>query len=86
MPRIIVFCGCDVQAMQTKSILDIARELNELQQLGQDGKLTQEHLSGGTFSLSNIGTVGGTYLKPVLVVPQVWTLHITAGSSRLGGI
>ena len=25
----------------------------------------------GTFSLSNIGTVGGTYTKPVLVVPQV---------------
>ena len=62
--------------MQTKSILDIARELNTLQTLGQEGQLKPEHLTPGTFSLSNIGTVGGTYTKPVIVVPQVGDLKL----------
>lgn len=59
------------QAVQTKSILDIAQELNALQELGKQSRLGPEHLAPGTFSLSNIGTVGGTYTKPVIVVPQV---------------
>ena len=51
--------------------MDIAAELNRLQDLGKQGKLGVNELSGGTFTLSNIGMVGGTYTKPVLVVPQV---------------
>jgi 2-oxoisovalerate dehydrogenase E2 component (dihydrolipoyl transacylase) len=35
------------------------------------GTITESHLSGGTFTVSNIGSVGGTYAVPVLVVPQV---------------
>lgn len=35
------------------------------------GKLGMADLTGGTFSISNIGVVGGTYLNPVVVVPEV---------------
>ena len=56
-------------------MLDIAKDLNRLQTLGAEGKLGVEELSGGTFALSNIGNVGGTYTNPVLVAPQVRAAH-----------
>ncbi|KHJ99207.1 2-oxo acid dehydrogenase acyltransferase, partial [Oesophagostomum dentatum] len=34
-------------------------------------KLSREDLSGGTFTISNIGPVGGTYVSPVIFPPQV---------------
>ena len=39
--------------------------------LGAAGKLGEAQLTGGTFSLSNIGNIGGTYMSPVIMVPQV---------------
>ena len=35
------------------------------------GTLTEAQLTGGTFSISNIGSIGGTYASPVVVLPQV---------------
>lgn len=60
-----------IKAVQTKSILDIAIELGQLQEAAAKGTLNEAQLSGGTFSLSNIGSIGGTYAAPVVVVPQV---------------
>ncbi|KPI97936.1 Lipoamide acyltransferase component of branched-chain alpha-keto acid dehydrogenase complex, mitochondrial, partial [Papilio xuthus] len=60
-----------IKNVQHKTILDIARELNILQEKGSKGQLGLSDLSGGTFTLSNIGIVGGTYAKPVIVPPQV---------------
>ena len=42
---------------QTKSVFDIAIELNRLHELGLQGKLPPSDIVGGTFSLSNIGAV-----------------------------
>lgn len=47
----------NVKNVQKLSIFEVAAELNRLQVLGETGKLGTEDLSGGTFSLSNIGTV-----------------------------
>lgn len=60
-----------IKQVQLKSILDIAIELGHLQEAASKGALTEAHLSGGTFSLSNIGSIGGTYAAPVVVLPQV---------------
>jgi len=47
----------NVKNVQNKSIFDIAVELNRLHQQGLTGKLTPDDLTGGTFTLSNIGSV-----------------------------
>lgn len=60
-----------VQNCQEKSLLDIQEDLNELKEIAAAGKLAGEHLTGATFTLSNIGSVGGgTYMNPLIVPPQ----------------
>ncbi|XP_053602955.1 lipoamide acyltransferase component of branched-chain alpha-keto acid dehydrogenase complex, mitochondrial [Plodia interpunctella] len=60
-----------IKNVQNKSILEIARELNNLQEKGRNGQLGLGDLSGGTFSISNIGNIGGTYTSPIILPPQV---------------
>lgn len=60
-----------IKKVHQMSVLEIAEELNRLQDLGLRGKLGAADLKDGTFSLSNIGSIGGTYAKPVILPPQV---------------
>lgn len=48
----------NIKNCETKSVYEIATDLNRLQQLAQASKLGPNDLVGGTFTLSNIGTVG----------------------------
>ena len=61
----------NIKKVQFLSVFEIAQELNRLQELGWAGKLGESDLKGGTFALSNIGSIGGTYAKPVIFPPQV---------------
>lgn len=47
----------NVKNVQTLSIFEVAKELNRLMELGDAGKLGPTDLSGGTFTISNIGNV-----------------------------
>ena len=47
----------NVKNVQLLSVFDIAQELNRLQTLGAVGQLGTSELTGGTFTLSNIGSV-----------------------------
>ena len=61
-----------LKQVQTKSLLELQEELNMLKQLAAASQLAPEHLSDGTFTLSNIGSMGcGTYMQPVIVSPQL---------------
>jgi len=60
-----------VRNVQEKSIFEIAEDLMRLQELGKTNKLGEDELSGATFTLSNVGTIGGTYASPVIPPPTL---------------
>lgn len=61
----------NVKNVQTKNIIEVALELNEIIERGRKGALTPQDFADGTFSLSNIGVIGGTYTHPCIMAPQV---------------
>eukprot|EP00118_Oscarella_pearsei_P011007 m.70535 g.70535 ORF g.70535 m.70535 type:complete len:474 (+) comp35698_c0_seq4:34-1455(+) len=61
----------NVKAVQSRSIYEIALELRRLRELATAGRLGADDLSGGSFTLSNIGMIGGTYVNPVILPPEV---------------
>ncbi|XP_073666537.1 lipoamide acyltransferase component of branched-chain alpha-keto acid dehydrogenase complex, mitochondrial isoform X2 [Tursiops truncatus] len=63
--------NCQNITYKVRSIFEIATELNRLQKLGSAGQLSTTDLTGGTFTLSNIGSIGGTYARPVILPPEV---------------
>jgi pyruvate dehydrogenase E2 component (dihydrolipoamide acetyltransferase) len=54
-----------------KSISQIASEIDELASTVREGKFDLDLLKGGTFTISNMGAVGGTYSTPIINPPQV---------------
>ncbi|XP_003691792.1 lipoamide acyltransferase component of branched-chain alpha-keto acid dehydrogenase complex, mitochondrial [Apis florea] len=61
----------NIKDVQNLNIIEIAKELNRLQKLGKKSSISLNDLSNTTFTLSNIGVVGGTYTKPMIVPPQI---------------
>jgi 2-oxoisovalerate dehydrogenase E2 component (dihydrolipoyl transacylase) len=61
----------NIKDVQDKSIFEIAQELTRLHAAALSNHLSRNDLAGGTFTISNIGTIGGTYASPVLVLPEV---------------
>ena len=52
------------------SLADVERGISELATLGRDGKLTMEHMQGGTFTITNGGVFGSLLSTPILNLPQ----------------
>ncbi|MFO1227010.1 dihydrolipoyllysine-residue acetyltransferase [Roseateles sp.] len=54
-----------------KGILQISQEMNELAKKARDGKLGPADMTGGCFSISSLGGIGGTYFTPIINAPEV---------------
>ncbi|CAL8104935.1 unnamed protein product [Orchesella dallaii] len=61
----------NVKNVESKSILEIATDLQNLQKSALGGSVKPDDIRGGTFTISNIGSIGGTYAKPVILPPEV---------------
>lgn len=62
------------------SIPDVARALAQLSENVRDGNFTPADLAGSTFTISNLGAIGGTYSTPIINTPEVAILLV--GRSR----
>jgi pyruvate dehydrogenase E2 component (dihydrolipoyllysine-residue acetyltransferase) len=54
-----------------KGVIDVAKEMSELAKLARDGKLKPDQMQGGTFTISSLGGIGGTYFTPIINAPEV---------------
>lgn len=62
------------------SIPNICRGLDDLVDKVRDGKISPDEMKGGTFSISNLGAIGGQYSTPIINIPE--TAIILVGRSR----
>ena len=66
-----------IRDVDTKSISQIAKELAALSQKARDKKLSLDEMSGGVFSITNLGGIGGTFFTPILNQPEVAILGLS---------
>ncbi len=66
-----------------KSILDIAAELTEVAGKARDRKLQMSEMQGGTFTITNLGGIGGTSFTPIVNFPEVAILGMSRSQSQL---
>ena len=67
-----------IKNVEQKSILHIAAELTDLVARTRAGKASASELTGGTFTITSVGTIGGVLATPILNVPQVAILGFNA--------
>jgi pyruvate dehydrogenase E2 component (dihydrolipoamide acetyltransferase) len=65
-----------------KGLVEIARELTVLSGKARDGKLSSGDMSGGTFTISSLGGIGGTSFTPIINAPEVAILGATRSAIR----
>jgi pyruvate dehydrogenase E2 component (dihydrolipoamide acetyltransferase) len=65
-----------------KSVLDLAKELEQLAQKARDRKVTAEELKGGTFTVTNQGAIGGAHFTPIINKPEVAILGLGRGAMK----
>jgi len=59
-----------------KGVLQISAEMAELAKKARDGKLSPADMSGGCFSISSLGGIGGRYFTPIINAPEVAILGV----------
>ena len=65
-----------------KSVLGLAKELEQLAQKARERKVTAEELKGGTFTVTNQGAIGGAHFTPIINKPEVAILGLGRGAMK----
>jgi pyruvate dehydrogenase E2 component (dihydrolipoamide acetyltransferase) len=63
-----------------KSIRDLAAEVASLAEKARAGKLAIDEMRGGTFTITNLGGIGGTAFSPIINYPEVAILGLSRSS------
>jgi pyruvate dehydrogenase E2 component (dihydrolipoamide acetyltransferase) len=65
-----------------KGVLQISQEMSELAKKARDGKLGPADMSGGCFSISSLGGIGGRYFTPIINAPEVAILGVCKSNTE----
>jgi pyruvate dehydrogenase E2 component (dihydrolipoamide acetyltransferase) len=65
-----------------KSVSEIAREMGELSTKAREGKLSPAEMSGGCFTISSLGGIGGIFFTPIINAPEVAILGVSKSSMK----
>ncbi len=65
-----------------KGVLQISKEMSELAAKARDGKLGPAEMTGGCFSISSLGGIGGRYFTPIINAPEVSILGVCKSSTE----
>ena len=65
-----------------KGLLELARELGEISKKARDKKLGPAEMSGGCFSISSLGGIGGTSFTPIVNAPEVAILGVSKAAVK----
>jgi len=71
-----------IRDVDKKSVLDLAKELEQLAQKARERKVTAEELKGGTFTITNQGAIGGAHFTPIINKPEVAILGLGRGAMK----
>lgn len=71
-----------IKNVDQKSFYDIAVELADIAAKTRAGKIELERLQGGTFTLTNIGAIGGTSMSPMVNFPEAAILGMARASQK----
>ncbi|WP_374568216.1 dihydrolipoyllysine-residue acetyltransferase [Ideonella sp.] len=63
-----------------KGIFQISQEMSELAKKARDGKMGPADMSGGCFSISSLGGIGGRYFTPIINAPEVAIMGVCKSS------
>ncbi|NHA14857.1 dihydrolipoyllysine-residue acetyltransferase [Thioalkalivibrio sp. XN279] len=66
-----------IKDLEKKSLFQVARELGELSEKARDGKLAAADMQGGNFTVSSLGSIGGTFFTPIINAPDVAILGVS---------
>ncbi len=71
-----------IKEADRKGILQISQEMNELAKKARDGKLSPADMSGGCFSISSLGGIGGRYFTPIINAPEVAIMGVCRSTTE----
>ncbi|MGY0633770.1 dihydrolipoyllysine-residue acetyltransferase [Luteimonas sp. A478] len=71
-----------VRDCDKKGVIQIAQETSELAKKARDGKLGPADMSGGCFSISSLGGIGGTSFTPIVNAPEVAILGVSRAAMK----
>jgi len=71
-----------IRDIDRKDIYEIARDLGALSEKAREGKLTALDMQGGCFTVSSLGSIGGTAFTPIINAPEVAILGVSRSAHR----